>query len=53
MSQYQDMQDAYSVGEDQVLSQNKVTFKNKAGDAGGLSTESQHVGSIGSLSKDQ
>lgn len=30
LSQYQEVQDAYSVGEDQVLSQNKVTFKNKA-----------------------
>lgn len=53
LSQYQEVQDAYSVGEDQVLSQNKVTFKNKAGEAGGQSTESQPGGSMGSLSKDQ
>ena len=43
------MQDAYSVGDDKVLSQNKVTFKTKGGADGGQSAESIPGGSAGSL----
>jgi len=54
MSQYQELQDANSVGDDKVLSQGKVTFKNKAG-ADALSPDSQPGGSTASLpqSRDQ
>lgn len=47
MSQYQEVQDAYSVGDGKVLSQNKVTFKSKGAEA----DESQHAGSMGSIAQ--